>query len=283
MTSAPFFTIITVFLNDSRKIQPTLNSLYRQSCQDYEHLIKDGCSQTSEMELLSKHVLTDRTTIISSSDIGIYSGMNQALRLSKGRFLYFLNAGDTFHDALVLEKTKDFITNKSKGSIFYGDVVWQPTFESTNYPANITKRYIFNKNICHQAMFVEREKLLEIGGFRESMFLDKNHQAIQSDQESMWKLIFDYNCSTFKLPIRVAFFERGGFSTSSNIFFKSWLERATLLINKFSLTEFIVYGSLTFLLAPLKRFILLAIGNEHTTTLSGISLSCLKLRIKQKE
>jgi glycosyltransferase involved in cell wall biosynthesis len=270
MDSKPFFTIITVFLNDSKKIEVTLDSLYQQTCQDYEHLIKDACSQTQEIELLKKYVMTSKTSVVSSPDIGIYSGMNQSLSLSNGRFLYFLNSGDYFHDPFVLEKAKDFITSNSKSSIFYGDIIWQPSLESTHYPERITKSFIFKKNICHQAIFVDREKLLGIGGFREQMLLDKKSQAIQSDQESLWELVFAQNCEAAKLPIKVAFFERGGFSTSSNIFLSSWLERAALLIKQFSLAEFIIYGSATFLLAPLKRYILLRTGHQHTTTLSKI-------------
>jgi|688.fasta_scaffold83207_2 glycosyltransferase involved in cell wall biosynthesis len=270
MNSKPFFTIITVFLNDSKKIEVTLNSLYQQTCQDYEHIIKDACSQAKEIELLKKYVMTNKTSVVSSPDMGIYSGMNQALGLSNGRFLYFLNSGDSFHDQFVLEKTKDFITSNSKSSIFYGDVIWQPSLESTHYPERITKSYIFKKNICHQAVFVDREKLLRIGGFREQMLLDKKSQAIQSDQESLWELIFAYNSNATKLPIKVAFFERGGFSTDPDIFFRSWLERAALLTEKFSLLEFIIYGSTTFLFAPLKRSILIAIGHPQTTKLSTI-------------
>lgn len=272
MDSNPFFTIITVFLNDSKKIEVTLNSLYQQTCQDYEHLIKDACSQTQEIELLKKYVMTNKTSFVSSPDMGIYSGMNQGLRLAHGRFVYFLNAGDSFHDQFVLGKTKDFIisNSNSNSSIFYGDVIWQPSLESTQHPEKITKPYIFKKNICHQAVFVDREKLLSIGGFREQMLLDKKSQAIQSDQESLWELMFSQGYEATKLPIKVAFFERGGFSTNRDIFFRSWLERATLLINRFSLAEFIIYGSSTFLLAPLKRYILLAINHEQTRTFSKI-------------
>lgn len=263
MGSVPLFTIITVFLNDSRKIHVTLDSLYEQTCQDYEHLIKDACSQPLEMELLKKQIIENRSTIVSSPDGGIYSGMNQALRLAKGRFVYFLNAGDAFHDKHVLEKTKKLIHSKNEVDIFYGDVVWQPSLRKTNYPKKITKSYIFNKNICHQAIFVDRLKLLKVGGFRERMLLDRSYQAIQSDQESLWKMVFIENLKLAKLPINVAFFERGGFSTSPDIFLKSWLERAALLINMFNLAEFMVYGLLTFLLAPIKSYILLITSHKH--------------------
>jgi glycosyltransferase involved in cell wall biosynthesis len=267
MVSEPFFTIITVFLNDSRKTQVTLDSLYQQTCHDYEHLIKDACSQPLEIELLKQHVIKHKSIIISSPDAGIYSGMNQALRLAKGKFVYFLNAGDSFHDKYVLEKTKDYILNQNEASIFYGDVIWQPSLRSTDYPEKLTKRYIFNKNICHQAVFVDTEKLLKIGGFREHMLLDESYQAIQSDQESLWKLVFFENSKAAKLPIKVGFFERGGFSTNSKIFLRSWLERAALLINMFNLLEFMVYGLLTFLLAPLKSCILLITGRKYSGSL----------------
>lgn len=276
MGSVPLFTIITVFLNDSRKIHVTLDSLYEQTCQDYEHLIKDACSQPLEMELLRKHVIENRSTIVSSPDGGIYSGMNQALRLAKGRFVYFLNAGDAFHDKYVLEKIKESIISNSQISIFYGDIIWQPKLEPTHYPAKITKSYIFKKNICHQAVFVDREKLLSIGGFREYMLLDGKFQAIQSDQETMWELIFSKGYKAIKIPIKVVLFERGGFSTNPDIFLRTWLERAALLIKKFSLLEFIIYGSLTFLLAPLKRATLLMIGHPQTTTISTIYKSFLR-------
>jgi glycosyltransferase involved in cell wall biosynthesis len=270
MGSLPFFTIITVFLNDSRKVHVTLDSLYQQTYKDYEHLIKDGCSRPLEIEFLRKHVIENRSKIVSSPDAGIYSGMNQALRLAKGRFVYFLNAGEAFHDKFVLEKMQSFIIDNNQSSIFYGDIIWQPKNEPSHYPEQITKPYIFKKNICHQAMFIDRERLLSIGGFREQMLLDNKFQAIQSDQETMWELIFFKGCKASKVPIKVAFFQMGGFSTSPGTFLRGWSDRAALLIKKFSLIEFVMYGSLTFLLAPLKYAILIAIGHTQTTSFSTI-------------
>jgi glycosyltransferase involved in cell wall biosynthesis len=261
-----FFTIITVFLNDSSKITETLNSLYIQTCQDYEHIVKDGLSEKEELECLKKHISEHKSILISEPDNGIYNAMNQALKISNGSFVYFLNAGDIFSDAHVLERVKKFIQQNPKYRIFFGDVTFYPTLESTNYSDNITKRVIFNKTICHQGIFTCSQALLEIDGFREKMFLDQNFQAIQSDQESLWKLIFDKGYKAIKLPFKIAIHEYGGFSTSSNIFVKSWSDRAAILISMFGLFEFMIYGFLTFICAPFKTLILHILGTPYTRT-----------------
>jgi glycosyltransferase involved in cell wall biosynthesis len=270
MKDKPFFTVITVFLNDSSKITETLNSLYSQTCKDYEHIIKDGLSEKKELECLKQNILEQKSILISQPDNGIYGAMNQALQISKGDFIYFLNAGDVLYDQYVLERVKEFIEKKHNYRIFFGDVAFHPTLESTNYPNHITKKFIFRKTVCHQGIFISRSALLEVDGFREKMFLDNNFQAIQSDQESLWKLIFVKGYEAVKISFKIAIHECGGFSTSSKIFVRSWSDRAAILINMFGILKFMIYGFVTFIFAPFKTLILYVLGSPYTRTWKGL-------------
>lgn len=273
MQKKPFFTIVTVFLNDSNKIKATLDSLYSQTCEDYEHIIKDACSSEDEIERLKESVIENKSSIISHCDAGIYAGMNQALEISQGSFVYFLNAGDVLYDQNVLENVKKFIENRHDYSIFFGDVIFHPTMESTNYPATITKKFIFRKNICHQGIFISRQALQEVNGFREKTLLDRNFQAILSDQESTWSLVLNLGHKSIKVPFRIAIHENGGFSTNSNIFVRSWLERVALLINMFGILEFMAYGFLPAILSFSKKVILIMIGKPYSRTWKGLVMS----------
>lgn len=155
------FTIITVCYNAETYIKETIESLLKQTCDDYEYIIKDGISTDRTLEIV--HNLLngrDNIQIISSPDKGIYDAMNQAVGLATGEYVYFLNAGDCFADREVLNQTKNVIV-KNGGDILYGNIIQVSDKTNRIYKyGNICKSKLYfsvGACICHQAMFVKRE------------------------------------------------------------------------------------------------------------------------------
>ncbi|MBS7373667.1 MAG: glycosyltransferase, partial [Muribaculaceae bacterium] len=113
----PTFSIITVTWNAAKVIPPTLKSVKAQSCTDYEYLVVDGASTDQTLQLVNEAGIAG-TRIVSERDNGLYDAMNKAIRLAKGKYLIWMNAGDAFADADSLARLAD--AAKSNPGVIYG-------------------------------------------------------------------------------------------------------------------------------------------------------------------
>ncbi|MDE6811026.1 MAG: glycosyltransferase [Muribaculaceae bacterium] len=158
----PLFSIITITYNAAKELTPTLQSVKEQTFQDFEHLLIDGASTDDTLSIARKEgVKTLR--IVSEPDNGLYDAMNKGLHLSRGKYVIFLNAGDTFASPLVLDKYAEAAAEKDV-DIIYGDTVivddkrriMRPRHHSA--PELLTRdSFSHGMLICHQAFCMRRE------------------------------------------------------------------------------------------------------------------------------
>ena len=113
----PLFSIITVTYNASSVIKPTLDSIKEQDFKNFEHLIVDGASRDNTLDI-AKAAEIPQMSIYSEPDKGLYDAMNKSIKLAKGDFLIFLNAGDCFADASSLSRIAALATADT--DIVYG-------------------------------------------------------------------------------------------------------------------------------------------------------------------
>ena len=94
-------TYVTITYNAAAVLQRTLDSVL---CQDYPnivHLIIDGASNDTTLQLVDDYIERSnaadnghRIQVTSEPDKGIYDAMNKGLRSLDGDYVCFLNAGD---------------------------------------------------------------------------------------------------------------------------------------------------------------------------------------------
>lgn len=89
------FSVITVTWNAAAVIAPTLESVKEQSMTDYEYLVVDGASTDATLSMVRDAGISG-TRIVSERDRGLYDAMNKAIRLARGKYLIWMNAGDAF-------------------------------------------------------------------------------------------------------------------------------------------------------------------------------------------
>ena len=89
------FSVITVTWNAVKVIAPTLASVKEQTFTGFEYLVVDGASNDDTVRLVEAAGI-DGTRIISEPDNGLYDAMNKAIRLAKGKYLIWMNAGAAF-------------------------------------------------------------------------------------------------------------------------------------------------------------------------------------------
>lgn len=158
----PFITIVTVTYNAEREIVRTLMSVAGQTYQQYEHLIIDGASADKTLEKVSHFNHYGKLRVMSKPDNGIYHGMNRGLKYAHGKYILFLNAGDTFAD----ENTLQAFANHAGGGV---DIIYGDTLIVGAAGKILRKRHLsapdvltvdsFAKGmlVCHQAFMVNRK------------------------------------------------------------------------------------------------------------------------------
>ena len=112
-------SIITISFNAKATIEKTLQSVANQLYKNIEHIIVDGGSKDSTLEICNSfpHV----SKIISEPDKGVYDAFNKGLKLATGDIIGFLNADDVFFNKnSVQEIAKAFSENKT--DIVYGNL-----------------------------------------------------------------------------------------------------------------------------------------------------------------
>ena len=114
-------SIITVVYNRKVDIEKTLKSVTEQQFNDYEYIVIDANSTDGTKEFLQAHE-EKIDILISEKDHGIYDAMNKGLRLAKGKFVTFMNAGDTFDNKYVLQHIFDRLPENTDA--IYGDTLF---------------------------------------------------------------------------------------------------------------------------------------------------------------
>lgn len=161
MSDSPLFSIITITFNAESVIEPTMQSVKEQSFSDCEHLIIDGASRDSTISV-ARRSGRDDTRIISEPDNGLYDAMNKGLKAAKGKYVLFLNAGDTFHDRNTLALYASGAKNDA--DIIYGDTVLVNADREVVGKRHLSAPDVLTHEsfaqgmlICHQAFMVKRE------------------------------------------------------------------------------------------------------------------------------
>ena len=161
MSDTPLFSIITVTYNAAAVLLPTLQSVAEQSCKEYEYIVVDGASPDATLELVRRSGVPTR--IISERDKGIYDAMNKGMKIARGTYLIFMNAGDAFYSADTLQAIKERIGTRRPG-VIYGETAIVD--EQRQYvmmrrlraPEHLTWRsFAVGMVVCHQAFIVRRD------------------------------------------------------------------------------------------------------------------------------
>lgn len=161
------FSILVVSLNPGDKLLQTLQSIEKQTCRDYEVVIKDGGSTDGSMETAKqyKSILGERLRIVQKEDKGIYDAMNQAVLKAAGEYVYFLNCGDRFYSEQVLAHMEKLIRERQGEekvpSIYYGNIYERVTGQEVCSNPRLDGFGCYRNVPCHQACFYERQLLLQ--------------------------------------------------------------------------------------------------------------------------
>lgn len=251
------FSIIVVCRNAGEKLHKTIESIRRQTEDDYEIIVQDGFSTDGSVEWLAVREAGEKLKIFREKDTGIYDGMNRAVAHASGRYLFFLNCGDYFEDETVLERVKSKIADANGSKhvrIYYGDIRERTTGALVMSNPVIDDFACYRNAPCHQACFYDR-RLLKKRGFRTCY-------RVRADYEHFLWCYYRANAAMIYMPITVTSYEGGGFSEARENRRRSTVEHMHIVRKYMSRGQVFRYGMIMLVtLAPLRTYLA---GNEVT-------------------
>lgn len=158
-------SIITINYNNREGLQKTIDSVLSQTWKDYEWIVIDGGSTDSSREMIEQYQ-EHFAYWCSEPDRGVYHAMNKGITKAQGKYLSFMNSGDTFYDKDTLN---DVFSKERSSDILYGDClqVFEHYKKLLSYPQPMELYTIYGCPLCHQAMII-RTSLLKNRGYDES-------------------------------------------------------------------------------------------------------------------
>jgi hypothetical protein len=150
----PTVAVITVCRNVLPDLKMTAASVKGQRCDNVLHVVVDGGSSDGSAEWLLAN-RADFAVAVSEPDKGIYDAMNKALRLCPDAdWIIFMNAGDVFNHAQVIDTLADDLRRTDVDFLFGGVEIREAggAGRAKTYPPRRHART--DMPGCHQSCFV---------------------------------------------------------------------------------------------------------------------------------
>lgn len=227
-------SIITVCYNEP-DLEKTCNSIVNQTWQSFEWVVIDGGSNKKTLDIFEKY--KHRIDYFSSKkDNGIYDAMNKGLKIATGKYVLFLNAGDSLYNEKVLEKVSQILTEQN-GDIFYGDTQFNMLDGSTKYkclPPSLNIEFFMHDSINHPAAFIKKELFEVYGDYNEEY-------QIVSDWEK-WIAFYLKGAKYIQIPMVCSIHNYNGVSATS---YEQVKEERENVLNKYKLKSNFPYNEKT--------------------------------------
>lgn len=181
-------TIVVPTFNCMSAVAATMNTIMAQSALDRcEIIVVDGASKDGTLQELAKY-RSRLNAVISEPDTGPYDAMNKGVRIAKGTFVMFMNAGDRFASPDVVERFLPHLN--AANDIVFGDHIYvsedgREWLKQAN-SFDSTWRKLCQGDLdhswldgvpCHQST-IARTELLKNRPFRPEFTIAADHEAL---------------------------------------------------------------------------------------------------------
>lgn len=229
-------SIITITYNNLIGLKKTLKSLLEQNYHNWELIVVDGGSSdgtkewlqatasqinkigneshVSQQESLTSNNMTnigfdERFRYVSEPDKGIYDAQNKGIRMAKGEYCFFLNAGDMFCDKYVLDK---MMLGEHSDVVYGNEIVVDAQGHQVEKCQGVDKPTfldIYMSCMKHQATFIKRTLFERFGEYDISL-------RIVADWEWFFRVLaYNDDITLHYKNVDVSMFENNGASYNS--------------------------------------------------------------------
>jgi putative colanic acid biosynthesis glycosyltransferase len=141
----PFVSIVTITKDNPSELERTIESVAGQTFRDYEHIIVDSSAAPG--------LLNNCVHVVHWPATGIANAFNRGIQEATGRYVLFLNAGDTLVSSNILCSLAQYVNNglHPEECVFYGD--WYAWYKGRYKLITANARNLWRENgLCHQAL-----------------------------------------------------------------------------------------------------------------------------------
>ena len=195
-------SIITINRNNAVGLKKTIDSVIHQTEPPFEFIIIDGNSADNSVAVIQEKA-DSISYWVSEPDSGIYNAMNKGIELAHGDWCIFLNSGDAFSSATVLEQLR--ISGANADIICGNTMILETPPKRRIPPTEVTFDFLFNHAINHQSAAIRRE-LLKRHPY------DESYRLVADRKFFLQSLIID-NCSYQTVNIDFVDYDLTGFSS----------------------------------------------------------------------
>ncbi len=228
----PKISFIIVVRNNEQGLRTTLLNLESISYAHKEIVVIDGGS-TDNTVIVAQEFAHIINYFISEPDNGIYDAMNKGIKASRGKFLWFINAGDKVLN--FEELYYEFTTDNHLADIYYGDtqIVNQDGevlgLRRKPLPKTLTPKSFRNGMVvCHQS-FIVRHSIAKL--------YDTSYR-FSADYKWMIECVKAAK-SIINIECVLSQFEIGGATTQNHK--ASLKERFSIMRKEFGLVRTLIY------------------------------------------
>ncbi len=204
-------SIITITHNSERTILQTLQSVHQQTYPNLEHIIIDGSSTDSTLQIIEQYK-DSIAYCISEPDKGIYDALNKGIAAATGDVIGILNSDDMFASReAVAHIAQAFEQNDIE--VLYGDLEYCKIIPNT--PKQIIRQWKSNpfrkKDLRygwmppHPTLYCRKEIFAQNGTYNDTY-------TIAGDYDFMLRLFQLPSLKSFYLPEVLVTMRTGGIS-----------------------------------------------------------------------
>ena len=203
--SGKFFSIITPVFNGATFIEETVKSIVDQKFKDFEYIIMDGASTDGTQKIINNH-LSKVDKFISEKDEGMYDAIDKGIKLSKGKYILWVNSDDILADSSSLEKLSNYL-NQTEMEWVTGRVsfIFENQEKIFNFIPYVYPNFFIKNGLAHDCFwgFVQQESTVfsrelytRVGGFNKNLKM--------AGDFDLWKKFSNYtNLNTCNINIGV--------------------------------------------------------------------------------
>lgn len=204
-------SVITATWNSAATVRDTLQSVASQDHGDVEHIIMDGGSRDTTLDIVRAfpHV----AQVVSEKDKGIYDAMNKGIARTTGDVVGILNSDDFYLNGSVLRHVAETFERTGCGAV-YGDLLYVDPVDTSKiiryWRSGEYQEGAFKWGWMppHPTFFVRRDVYEKYGTFN----LDLGTAA---DYELMLRFIHRHGVRPAYLPEVLVRMRNGGASSAS--------------------------------------------------------------------
>lgn len=150
-------TVITATYNAAKQLPRLIESLQKQTDNNFHWIVADGASTDGTLELLQQ-IKNIKLTIISQADFGIYDALNRAVKQCQTEYYVVAGADDFFYSNAIADFSQAILTDADviAANIQQNEQVIEPLNKSPwlygmrSYVASHSVGTLFKKSLHQQ-------------------------------------------------------------------------------------------------------------------------------------